>query len=79
MKPFLLSLFALLLLTPPQRTLDDFFNDFTARWIRNNPNQAVSTRYFSGPEQDRLEQQLTPEMLEYKKAGSNSQRRAWPN
>lgn len=68
MKPFLLSLFALLLLTPPQRTLDDFFNDFTARWIRNNPNQAVSTRYFSGPEQDRLDQQLTPETLEYKKS-----------
>src|SRR5215467_5455953 len=68
MKPFLLSLFALLLLTPPQRTLDDFFNDFTARWIRNNPNQAVSTRYFSGPDQDRLEQQLTTETLEYKKS-----------
>src|SRR5215831_15317827 len=68
MKSFLLSLFALLLLTPPQRTLDDFFNDFTARWIRNNPNQAVSTRYFSGPEQDRLEQQLTQETLEYKKS-----------
>ena len=28
-------------------------------WVRLNPNLAVSTRYFSGDEQDRLEQQIS--------------------
>jgi uncharacterized protein (DUF885 family) len=42
------------------RTPDDFFNDFTAEWMRSNPDQATATRYFTGAEQDRLEQQLTP-------------------
>src|SRR5215471_16175189 len=63
MKLFLASLLTLLTLAPQQRG----FNDFTARWIRGNPNQAISTRYFSGEEQDRLEQQFTPETLEYRK------------
>jgi uncharacterized protein (DUF885 family) len=68
MKVFLASLLTLLTLAPPQRSIDDFFNDFTARWIRENANQAISTRYFSGEEQDRLEQQFTPETLEFRKA-----------
>jgi uncharacterized protein (DUF885 family) len=42
------------------RTIDDFFRDFTAEWIRINPNLATSLRYFTGEEQDRLERQLTP-------------------
>jgi uncharacterized protein (DUF885 family) len=42
------------------RTLDGFFNDFTAEWVRSNPDQATATRYFTGAEQDRLERQLTP-------------------
>src|SRR2546426_10628155 len=50
-----------------QRTISSFFDEFPADWIRNNPNQAVSTRYFTGAEQDRLEQQLTPETLEYRR------------
>ncbi len=40
--------------------IDEFFDDFAAEWVRGNPNQAVRTRYFSGDEQNRLEQQLTP-------------------
>ena len=52
---------------PPPRTVSDFFRDFTAEWIRANPNQAAaSTRYFSGAEQDRFEEQLTPETPEYR-------------
>jgi uncharacterized protein (DUF885 family) len=43
------------------RALEDFFRDFTADWVRGNPNLATATRYFSGPEQDELERQLTPE------------------
>jgi uncharacterized protein (DUF885 family) len=45
----------------PQRSVDDFFRDFTAEWVRGNPNLAASTRYFSGEEQERFERQLTPQ------------------
>ncbi|HEY4368114.1 MAG TPA: DUF885 domain-containing protein [Steroidobacteraceae bacterium] len=41
--------------------IDAFFTDFTARWVRADPDLATATRYFSGPEQERLEAQLTPE------------------
>jgi uncharacterized protein (DUF885 family) len=50
-----------------QRTIDDFFNDFTARWMEANPSQATAVRYFTGEKQDRLERQLTPETLNYRK------------
>jgi uncharacterized protein (DUF885 family) len=40
--------------------IDDFFRDFTAEWMRIEPNLATSLRYFTGEEQDRLERQLTP-------------------
>ncbi|MCU1339765.1 MAG: hypothetical protein JWO19_5346 [Bryobacterales bacterium] len=43
----------------PTRTIDDFFRDFTAEWVRLSPNLATSLRYFTGEEQDRLERQLT--------------------
>jgi len=43
------------LLPAQQRTINDFFTDFTAEWIRANPDQATGTRYFSGEEQRRLE------------------------
>jgi uncharacterized protein (DUF885 family) len=46
--------------TAPVRTIEDFFSDFTAEWVRADPNLATSTRYFSGDEQARLERQLTP-------------------
>jgi uncharacterized protein (DUF885 family) len=42
-------------------SLEDFFRDFTAEWVRLNPNLATAIRYFSGEEQERLERQLTPE------------------
>jgi uncharacterized protein (DUF885 family) len=42
-----------------QRSIDDFFREFSDGWVRLNPNLAVATRYFTGDEQDRLEQQLT--------------------
>ena len=42
------------------RTIDDFFRDFTADWVRLNPGQATSLRYFTGEEQDRLERQVAP-------------------
>src|SRR5438128_115740 len=50
-----------------QPTIDDYFNDFTSGWVRSSPNQAIATRYFTGAEQDRLEQQLSPETVEYRR------------
>jgi uncharacterized protein (DUF885 family)/mannose-6-phosphate isomerase-like protein (cupin superfamily) len=51
---------------PPAQSVSNFFRDFTADWIRANPNQAASTRYFSGAEQDRFEEQLSPETPEFR-------------
>ncbi|HEY2844401.1 MAG TPA: DUF885 domain-containing protein [Bryobacteraceae bacterium] len=42
------------------RSVDDFFRDFTAEWMRIDPDLATSLRYFTGEEQDRLERRLTP-------------------
>jgi uncharacterized protein (DUF885 family) len=41
-------------------SIDNFFDEFTAEWVRSSPNLAASLRYFTGEEQDRLERQLTP-------------------
>ncbi|HJY38970.1 MAG TPA: DUF885 family protein, partial [Steroidobacteraceae bacterium] len=43
-----------------QQDIASFFNSFTDEWVRRDPDLATATRYFSGAEQDRLEQQLTP-------------------
>jgi uncharacterized protein (DUF885 family) len=51
-----------------QEAIDNFFRDFSAEWIRGNPNQATATRYFTGPEQERLERQLTPVTAEWRRA-----------
>ncbi|HWK74265.1 MAG TPA: DUF885 domain-containing protein [Povalibacter sp.] len=45
--------------------IDEFFDSFTAEWVRGNPNLATAIRYFAGEEQDRLERQLTPETRKY--------------
>jgi uncharacterized protein (DUF885 family)/mannose-6-phosphate isomerase-like protein (cupin superfamily) len=50
----------------PPPNVSNFFNEFTAEWVRSNPNLAAGTRYFSGAEQDALEQQLTPATPEYR-------------
>jgi uncharacterized protein (DUF885 family)/quercetin dioxygenase-like cupin family protein len=53
---------------PPQRTVSNFFDEFTTAWMRANPNQAASTRYFNGEEQAAFEQQLSPETAEFRHA-----------
>jgi uncharacterized protein (DUF885 family) len=55
--------------SPPAPTpnIDDFFRDFTADWVRHDPNLATGSRYFSGDEEDRLERQLTPQTLAWKR------------
>jgi uncharacterized protein (DUF885 family) len=49
------------------RNVDDFFRDFTADWVRHDPELATRTRYFSGDEQDRLERQLTPLTVDWQR------------
>ena len=51
-----------------QRSIDDFFAAFTADWIRQNPNQAASTRFFTGEEQRQFERQITPLTPEWRRA-----------
>src|SRR5579863_7124205 len=55
-------------LPAPEPSINDFFRDFTAEWIRFSPGLATSTRYFTGEEQDRFERQLTPETFAWKRA-----------
>src|SRR4029453_3988915 len=50
------------------RQIDDFFREFTAEWVRGNPNLATRGRYFAGPEQEQLERRLTPESDDYRHA-----------
>ncbi|HLG95459.1 MAG TPA: DUF885 domain-containing protein [Bryobacteraceae bacterium] len=63
---------ALFLLVAPvsgqQPDINDFFRNFTAEWVRSSPNLATSSRYFTGEEQERLERELTPETLAYRRA-----------
>ena len=65
----LLVLFAVLVGSAQQRpTVGEFFDAFTAEWMRANPNLAASTRYFSGAEQDAFERQLSPETPAFRHA-----------
>jgi uncharacterized protein (DUF885 family) len=62
MKRSLLCVLGLLAMAVPsaqQPSIDDFFRELTDGWVRLNPNLAVSSRYFSGEEQDRLERQIS--------------------
>jgi uncharacterized protein (DUF885 family) len=42
-------------------TIHEFFDDFTADWVRSNPNQAISSGFFTGDEQNQMERQVTPQ------------------
>ena len=50
------------------QNINDFFRTYTDEWVRGNPNLAMSSRYFTGEEQDRLDRQLTPETDAYHRA-----------
>jgi uncharacterized protein (DUF885 family) len=69
--PFLTALFTWALLPTlalgqaSRSGVDAFFARFTDEWVRTDPDLAASTRYFSGEEQRRLEQQLTPRTRAY--------------
>src|SRR5688572_11633189 len=42
-----------------ETSFDQWADDFSARWVRENPQLATRTQYFSGAEQDALDRQLT--------------------
>jgi len=48
-------------------SIDDFFRDVTADWVRHDPSLATRASYFSGDDQDRLARQLTPRTLEWRR------------
>jgi uncharacterized protein (DUF885 family) len=52
--------------SPDQDSPGDFFTSFTDEWVRGNPNQAIASGYFVGPEQEWLERQLTPLSLDWR-------------
>jgi uncharacterized protein (DUF885 family) len=71
-KTKLFSLLAFTLLAPSltlaqasRSSVDTFFARFADEWVRANPDLAASARYFSGEEQNQLEQQLTPRTRAY--------------
>ena len=47
------------------QSIEQFFEDFTAEWVRGDPNLASRTTYFEGEEQDQLDRRLTPVTREY--------------
>src|SRR5690606_21486834 len=57
------------------QSIEQFFEEFTAEWVRANPNLAISTGYFSGEEQRLLEQQITPIGPEQRRAQLERARR----
>jgi len=44
----------------PNKAFDTWSDRFAEDWVRQNPQLATSTQYFSGREQDLLDRQLTP-------------------
>jgi uncharacterized protein (DUF885 family) len=61
-------LFVAIALSAQQHDIDEFFRDFTAEWVRGNPDLATASRYFKGLVQDRLERQLTPLTNDYRRS-----------
>jgi len=45
----------------PNAAFDKWADRFAQDWVRQNPQFATSTQYFSGAEQDALDRQLTPQ------------------
>src|SRR5262249_49540264 len=49
------------------KTIDDFFRDFADDWARHDPFLATRSRYLTGEEQDRLEREMTPWTLAWRR------------
>jgi uncharacterized protein (DUF885 family) len=46
--------------SPAEKAFTQWADDFSADWMRANPQAATAAQYFSGAEQDALDRQLTP-------------------
>jgi uncharacterized protein (DUF885 family) len=55
--------------------IKQFFERFTAEWVRAEPQMATRNQYFSGAEQDRLDRQLTSRTSSHRKARIERARR----
>ncbi len=55
--------------------IDEFFERFTADWVRASPELATFTQYFSGAEQVRIDSQLSPETERVRKERVDRARR----
>jgi uncharacterized protein (DUF885 family) len=51
---------------PPAASIDEFFRQFTDAWVRDDPDLAIRSQYFTGEEQDRLSRLLTPVTKAYR-------------
>jgi uncharacterized protein (DUF885 family) len=54
-------------LRAPESNITEFFERFTAEWVRADPYLATFSQYFSGAEQDQLDSQLLPYTAEFRK------------
>ena len=63
----LLLLLTVQLLPAPEPDIGEFFERFTAEWVRASPQLATTTQFFSGAEQDKLDGQLTPQTAQFRK------------
>ena len=64
------------LLGAPSTNIDEFFERFTADWVRADPQAATMMQFFTGPEQDKLDRLLTPQNAGHRKARLERARRA---
>jgi uncharacterized protein (DUF885 family) len=59
-----------------ERSIDDFFREFSDEWMRLNTDIAAASRYFTGPEQDAMERKISPSATpEFRKAVENHYRK----
>src|SRR6266852_763958 len=64
------------LMSAPELDISEFFEKFTADWLRADPQLATRNQFFSAAEQDKLDGQLTPQTPEFRKQRA-AQARRW--
>jgi uncharacterized protein (DUF885 family) len=62
------SAFSSCMTATPPRDIEGFFTSFSDDWVRDDPDLATGTRYFTGAEQDALDRRLTPVTPEWRRA-----------
>lgn len=72
---FWLAVIPISLLPAQPADLNEFFDRFTAEWVRAEPELATRTQYFSGPEQEKLDGQLSEFSAEARRRRTERARR----